>query len=410
MTTRPLVQLIEYGPSEEVDCQPEQAVALLATGLVDVRPTIRNECRTLVPGGKVGAVRVGDLEVHVSPKVEINRVLFLLEYAPDRPSWHLPTVNVAKESDLLSAVATVFAHAANRATRSGLLQGYREREESLTVFRGRLREGDQLRLQHGRPLPVEVRYDDFTVDITENQLLLSAVSTLLRLPMLPTTIRRSLTDLRHRFVDVTGLVRGIRVPQWKASRLNVRYHPALHLADLILAGSSFEHRAGELSVSGLVLDMPKVFEDFLTKALTDALREAGGQVVRQPPTWLDEEEAIRTYPDIVWLRDDRPRAVVDAKYKAEKNDSFPNADLYQALAYATVLDLPEAHLVYAQGHEAPREHTVRHSGIRITTHVLDLSLPPRALLEQVDRLALLLSTRKRMALDQHLPSDAGVAV
>jgi len=113
---------------------------------------------------------------------------------------------------------------------------------------------------------------------------------------------------------------------------------------------------------------------------------------------LDEENAIRTYPDIVWLRGGQPLAVVDAKYKAEKYDSFPDADLYQALAYATALDLPAAHLVYAQGNETPREYRVRHAGVRITTHVLDLGLEPRALLDQVDGLARLLSNQVRVAL------------
>ena len=398
MITRPPVHLSEYGPAEDVDCQPDQAAALVATGLVEVRPTTRIGCSTLVPHGKVGAVSAGDLHVHVAPKIGINRVLFLLEYAPGRPSWHTPTVDVARDTDLLSAVATVFARAASTATRTGLLQGYQEREESLPVFRGRLREGDQLRLHHGRPLPVEVRYDEFTVDVAENQLLLAATTRLLRLPMLTQSARGSLNALRHRLVDVTELVRGVPAPTWNSSRLNVRYEPALHLAELIRAGASFEHRVGDLAVSGFVLDMPKIFEDFLTKALTEALRGSGGEVVRQPPTWLDEENAIRTYPDIVWLRGGQPLAVVDAKYKAEKYDSFPDADLYQALAYATALDLPAAHLVYAQGNETPREYRVRHAGVRITTHVLDLGLEPRALLDQVDGLARLLSNQVRVAL------------
>ena len=58
-------------------------------------------------------------------------------------------------------------------------------------------------------------------------------------------------------------------------------------------------------------------------------------------------------------------AVIDAKYKAEKPAGYPNADLYQLLAYCTVLGLRDGHLVYARGNEDPARHVVRQSGVEI---------------------------------------------
>ncbi len=55
-----------------------------------------------------------------------------------------------------------------------MLRGYREVEEALPVVRGRIREAGQIRRRYGFPLPVEVRYDDYTVDIAENRPLLAA--------------------------------------------------------------------------------------------------------------------------------------------------------------------------------------------------------------------------------------------
>ena len=68
------------------------------------------------------------------------------------------------------------------ALEQGLLQGYRHVDDTLPVVRGRIREAEQIRRRFGRLLPLEVRYDDFTVDIAENQLLLAAALRLLRLP------------------------------------------------------------------------------------------------------------------------------------------------------------------------------------------------------------------------------------
>ena len=42
------------------------------------------------------------------------------------------------------------------------------------TVRGRIRFADQIRQRFGIPLPIEVRYDEFTDDITENQLVKAA--------------------------------------------------------------------------------------------------------------------------------------------------------------------------------------------------------------------------------------------
>ena len=92
-------------------------------------------------------------------------------------------------------------------------------------------------------------------------------------------------------------------------------------------------------------------------------------------------------PDLMWESVGAIRAVVDAKYKAERPEGFPNADLYQMLAYCTVLGLPEGHLIYAKGNEPVDRHTVQGSGVVIHCHALDLSALPVELLGQVDELA-----------------------
>jgi McrBC 5-methylcytosine restriction system component len=80
-------------------------------------------------------------------------------------------------------------------------------------------------------------------------------------------------------------------------------------------------------------------------------------------------------------------AVIDAKYKAEKPAGYPNADLYQLLAYCTILGLPVGHLVYARGNATPARRVVRQAGVEILCHAIDLSQPPDQLIEQMSNLA-----------------------
>lgn len=148
-----------------------------------------------------------------------------------------------------------------------------------------------------------------------------------------------------------------------------------------------------MRVSGYLFSMAKIFEDFVAVALAEALKPYGGRASFQYPTHLDEGDLVDVRPDFVWLREGRPVIVADAKYKAEKPAGFPNADLYQLLAYCTVLDLLVGHLIYAKGNEPTSEYTVRRAGIRLIAHTLDLSLPPGELLASIDSLACKFETR-----------------
>ena len=83
-------------------------------------------------------------------------------------------------------------------------------------------------------------------------------------------VRQSLQRLRLQLADVTPVVRGRPMPGWTPSRLNTRYQPALHLAELILAGGLPRATVGKVQVSGFVFDMWKIYEDFVCVALAAA--------------------------------------------------------------------------------------------------------------------------------------------
>ena len=138
-----------------------------------------------------------------------------------------------------------------------------------------------------------------------------------------------------------------------------------------------------------MLDMARVFEQFLTVALGWALAPWGGRVVGQPTYHLDAEREIIARPDVVWHAQpgSPPSAVFDAKYKFEKPSGYPNADAYQMLAYCLRLGLTEGHLVYAQGETEPGRHAILGTSVTLVRHALDFDVPPEWLLRQVHDLA-----------------------
>ena len=378
-----------------VELDPSIAEALVSAGIVQAVRTERPRWWEVAAGTQVGAAQVGGLQVVVQPKVPISRLLFLMSYARHPRLWRDDIVELDPELGLPEALAEAFLALSRRALDQGLLKGYVAVDDSLPLLRGRIRESDQLRRRFGRSIPLEVRYDEFTVDIAENQLLLAAAQRLLRLPTVGRRHRPGLQRLRLQLSDVT--VPGGQRPAWEPSRLNARYAPALALAEMILDGRSFEQRVGDVLVTGYLLNMAKIFEDFVTVALAEAFRQHGGKSHLQYRTYLDEDETVPIQPDFVWAEGGVPRVVVDAKYKAEKPSGFPQADLYQLRAYCTVLGLPVGHLIYAKGFETGRCHVVKNAEVRIDALTLDLSALPEELLAQVRAVAaqLLASSHSR---------------
>lgn len=374
------IDLAETGQTQFF-LSPERGRRLAASEVVTATPSPFDPgLWHVAASGKVGVARIGDMEVWVAPKLPIERLLFLVGYAADPRGWRDEDVALDTRGGLVPAIAQALWRQAERALRQGLLQGYRTVEETSYVLRGRLRETDQMRRHHGQVIPLEIRHDDFTVDVPENQILLAAISRMLTVPGVDEESRRRLTRLRIRLADVTSLVRGVRLPRWHPTRLNQRYHTALRLAEIVWRATSPEHAPGSLLANGFLFDLPRIFEDFVTVALSEQLHTRyGGAAHPQYRCHLDDALAVRMRPDLVWERGRRPAAVIDAKYKQE----VPDADLYQMLAYCTALHLLRGHLVYARGNAESARHLVRHAGIEIACHTLDLAQAPSVLLADV---------------------------
>jgi 5-methylcytosine-specific restriction enzyme subunit McrC len=364
----------------------EQAAALATTKLVEVTPECSGAWR-LLPAGRVGAVRVGDLDVRVRPKTTIASLLFLLGYAAD-PGFRPEDVAGVPDEGLWPALGESLTRQAERALGPGVLQGYVTNDESLPLVRGRIRIADQIARRPGMLLPLEVRYDEYSPDVAENQLLRTGLRRMMTVPGLAPGLRTRLAHLDGRLDGVNVLTPGVPLPTWRVTRLNARYAAALRLAEIVLRHQSAEPGPGDVTIAAFVVSMAKVFEDFLTVALREALAPYLGSTEGQYPSYLDEDETIPIRPDVVHVRGGRPVAVFDAKYKLEDASSrYPNADLYQMLAYCTALGLPRGWLVYAQGTAPPRSRRVVNTSIDIVPYWFDLAVRPLDLLQQVRELA-----------------------
>ena len=355
----------------EATLTAELASAIHADGHLRVAP--------LGPGrfllrarGKVGVVRYGDLEVRIVPKVPIGRLLHLAAHGRLDAAWRDLDTRLGGIDDPRSALAHVLVWHVERAFRPTPIQGYRTEESAEYHLRGRVLFERQIARRAGVLMPVELRHDEFDTDIIENRVLLAALRRVDPAVGDP-ALAHALDRLRHALDGVRPWPAGCPVPEIPWTRLNLRYRPAIRLARLLLDHGSVELEGHAIDGRGFLLDMPSVFESFLTVALADALERFGGEVRAQYRTALDEDDEVVMRPDITWWRDGCCRAVVDAKYKRVSGSSEPNADVYQMLAYCTRLGLDEGWLVYADlDGGSPTSRRIRKAGVTVYVVAIDL--------------------------------------
>ena len=342
----------------------------------------------LHPGSTVGAVDIGDLSVLIQPKIGIPHLLWMASYAIGKVNFQPDDFDYPDDYPLPDVLALALTLQARRAFSRGLLHGYISEEEALYSVRGRIRFDEQIRRRFNIPLPVEVRYDEFTDDILANRLVKAAAQQLGRMRLRSPKARRDLGWIAG-ILDNVSLVEfpSARVPTVTFDRLNEHYRSVVELSRLILHHRAFESSRGRVRAAGFLMDMNQVFQEFVTVALREALG-LSQETFRERSIWsLDEAGRVQLRPDLVWRAGSSCRFVGDAKYKWLAPSGFQHADIYQMLAYCIAADLPSGLLIYAKGESESGVHRIRNTNKTIELASLDLRGSPEEILAEVRGLA-----------------------
>lgn len=384
------MELREYETRDAVVLTTAQIDAL-RTAKVTVVPSMA------VPGtfevtanSTVGVLRVDGRQFSIRPKVGIRRLLFLLSFASTQNWLHPWLTTVDDDHDLLDAMARIYARTVDVALSRGVRRGYRHRAEAAVTIRGRIDIGRQLNRHHGRNLPVELDYDDYTIDTDANRLLLTAALRLRGAAARMPSVGRLLARTVSRLEGVTPVDYRGNPPRISLSRLDRHYAVPVLLARLILKARSLELRDGTSSSDTMLFDMNRLFEDFVVAGLRAELgldATSFPQNARGHHLSLDQASHIRLEPDLSWWRDGRCVFVGDVKYKMLSRTGIEHSDLYQLLAYSTATDLPAAMLIYASGAKDGIVHRVRHANKDLDVRTLDLTAELDALRGQLRRIA-----------------------
>ena len=258
----PSCDLEEYEPSTPVRLSVAERDALRAIPSLAVERADIEDSRAayiLKPSSTVGAVEIGDLSVLIRPKIPIPQLLSLACYAMGVfKTQETRLFDFEEEEALPDTLALALISTARRAFGRGLLHGYLTEEEALYTVRGRIMFAEQIRRRFGIPLPIEVRYDEFTDDILENQLVKAAAARLGRMRLRSRDARVGLGRTAAILDNVSAVeFPPNNVPEVPFDRLNEHYRGVVGLSRLILRHSAFESGRGRVRAAGFLMDMNK---------------------------------------------------------------------------------------------------------------------------------------------------------
>ena len=356
----------------------------------------------------VGVVRLPTVEIRVVPKVTRDQLglVRLLEYASGLDGLTRlrdgPTVEAAGDS-LLELFVLLFVEASERVLRRGLLSGYVEREDDLPVARGRILGARQVLERFGQLDRIVCRFDELEHDVVENQLLIAALRV--------ASSRVTSAELQRRISRLRGVLEPIcdtdRLDLAGArttvtyNRLNAHYETAHRLGWLLLDALGIDDlfAPGETRSFSFLLNMNRLFERFVTRAVEEILPAARYRVTSQIPfrsvVWNVSRQRPYTniIPDVVVERreESERRVAIDAKYKLYDERGFDPGDIYQTFLYAFALGatasggVPTSLLLYPATSEQPGSTRLRIHRLSggAGAEIVGVGLPVAALLKEL---------------------------
>ncbi len=369
-----IITLQEATATPACELSPSVAHWLVAENIARVEPSTVPGQYDVFTGNVCGIVSSRGVQVEIAPKLPVDRLMSLLIYARTGMSWN-PSPTWQQIDDVVDLLLGYFASELTNVFRFGLLRGYETVDRQSRFYRGRLRMTEQMSRHQMRIQPLEIRHQNFTPNITENKILLTAVEKALSVLSREagTATEEALRELRrHRLMlrDVTPLAPDEPMPRWTPNALNRRFHHVLDLAELILSSQGTEHQGGVQRTNGVIIQTWRVFEAAVARAFQEALPE--GSVSTQQVQRLSPDLSSTIRPDLVITLEGRPCAVLDTKYK--EGHQLSQNDLYQTITYATVYGLKSATLIYAAA-GADRDIRISGSDITIKVRLADTNLP-----------------------------------
>lgn len=342
--------------------------------LVDFPSPKTNYQWVITPQGWVGHAPVTQtFQLLVQPKTKLDNLFRMWEVAYQlRSAKLLPgLVGVQSIAEFYEQLALWLAQKVLARGRQGFHAAYLPQEEKLPYVRGQL----VPQIAGSKPTSTKLlcRFDTFTRDIADNQILAHTLDLIARSrrcrPEVQTAVRRTSQQLQQ--ITTPCPVTAADCQNRTYTRLNQDYQPLHALCRFFLEHTGPQHQSGTNTMMPFLINMPRLFELFIANWLKENL----------PPTWhlkaqetvtIGSKNELRFDIDLV-LYDEMGRvtAVLDTKYKTPDKPS--PQDINQIVTYAKAKKCQHAFLIYPGTLTQPLN--IQFDDLKLTTLTFPLNQP-----------------------------------
>ena len=301
----------------------------------------------------VGIISVGNLVIEILPKISITNdivkdrkmLMFMLSKCNKvsvKINEFLET-NIVNQS-LLEILAKVFTQKLLLELQKGMYLEYVTQEDSLNKIKGKVMLTQNAKINYINKSKVYCRYDEFTENNIFNSILLRATNFLL--PVINSSlVKKDLNIIKSILSDLEDVYIPINIfENYKLNKKNERFKEVFILAKLILNNSTMNKSSGKENGFSILFEMNYLYEEYIGILLKEAIEDETVTVNTQEKSkylLLNKNTGrneIALKPDIVIYKDDKPKIIIDTKWKSASIDGrevYSQSDIYQMYAYIT---------------------------------------------------------------------------
>lgn len=304
----------------------------------------------------VGIIKVNNLIIEILPKISLSNdiikdreiLMFMLSKC-NKLSVDIKELlnsNILKNS-LLDILAKVFSKKLLNELQKGLYREYVSKEEALSMIKGKILISKSIKENTINKNKMNCKYDEFTEDNLFNAILKRAINVIL-FSIKNDDVKKELNIINNIFNDVSDIyVPNNIILNYKLNRMNNRFLECFTLAKLILLNSSMDKSLGKENGFSILFEMNYLYEEYVGVLLKEVFNDTNININTQEKSryllWntLKERNEIALKPDIVIYKDNKPKIIIDTKWKSATIDGkevYTQGDIYQMYAYITTYE------------------------------------------------------------------------